>query len=200
MIVGITGGSGCGKTTALKVFEQCGGIVMDCDQIYHRLLRTDKALLDAIDRRFPDTVVGGLLDRIALGNIVFADPQALADLNAITHSAVRKEVLRRLDLVEKQHAAIDAVGLFEGDLAKLCNVTVAVTAPENKRIDRLMVRDAISLEYAQKRIAAQRSQEEFCQLCDYTLANDGTEAEFADKCLAFFKGLGIMEPIKKDNC
>ena len=192
MILGITGGSGCGKTTALNLFSQCNGLVLDCDHIYHKLLRTDKALLSAIDKRFPDTVVCGILDRIALGNIVFSDPQALEDLNQITHSAVCKEVNRLIGLAGKQHIAIDAIGLFESGLNKLCNVTVAITAPENARIDRLMARDAISAEYAQKRISAQRPQQEFSRLCDYTLCNDGTEEDFANKCLAFFQTIGIM--------
>ena len=192
MILGITGGSGCGKTTALNIFSQSGGLILDCDHIYHQLLRSDKSRLDAIDKRFPDTVVCGILDRIALGNIVFSDPQALADLNAITHSAVSKEVKRLIGLAGKQHIAIDAIGLFESGLDRLCDVTVAITAPENKRVDRLMARDAISMEYAQKRIAAQRSQAEFSKLCQYTLCNDGTAEEFENKCLAFFRAIGIM--------
>lgn len=56
MIIGITGGSGCGKTTALKAIEDLGGLVLDCDRIYHRLLQTDRALLGAIGLRFPGTV------------------------------------------------------------------------------------------------------------------------------------------------
>ena len=128
MILGITGGSGCGKTTLLRQIADAGGRILDCDEIYHRLLETDAALLHAIEARFPGTVVAGKLNRKALGAIVFSDPQALDDLNRITHSAVRAEVLRLLSDAP-QLAAIDAIGLFEGDLAGLCDTTVAVTAP-----------------------------------------------------------------------
>ena len=80
MIIGITGGTGCGKTTALEVIRDLGGIVLDCDAIYHELLKTDAALLNAIEDRFPGTVIQGTLDRKKLGSIVFADQQALLDL------------------------------------------------------------------------------------------------------------------------
>ena len=79
MILGITGGTGCGKTTLLEMIRQAGGVVLDCDAIYHELLRTDGALLAAIEDRFPGTVEGGTLQRKKLGAVVFADPEALAD-------------------------------------------------------------------------------------------------------------------------
>ena len=63
MIIGITGGSGCGKTTALECIRQMGGLVLDCDAVYHRLLREDKALLEAIEKRFPGSVEQGQLQR-----------------------------------------------------------------------------------------------------------------------------------------
>lgn len=192
MIVGITGGSGCGKTTALHAFEALGGLVLDCDVIYHELLRSDPALLRAIADRFPGTVCQGVLDRKKLGAIVFADENALLDLNAITHGAVKREVERRLQ-EETRPAAIDAIGLFEGGLAELCHTTVAVTAPWENRIERLMARDGISRDYALARLQAQRSCETFSALCSHTLHNDGPREQFYEKCLAFFQGLGIMK-------
>jgi len=191
MIIGITGGSGCGKTTLLNLIRDRGGLVLDCDAIYHELLKTDKALLAAIARRFPGTVEGGELNRKKLGSMVFSDKNALLDLNKITHSAVKKEVLRRLE-GKPSLAAIDAIALFEGELAELCHVTVAVTAPMDARVQRLMKRDGISEEYARSRIAAQHSDAWFGEKCDYVLCNDGRLDAFATKCLAFLQTLGIM--------
>ncbi len=196
MIIGITGGTGCGKTTLLEVVEALGGTVLDCDAIYHRLLQTDPSLLASIENRFPGTVAEGVLQRKKLGSIVFHDPAALQDLNRITHSAVKKEVLRLLDDAP-QLAAIDAIGLFEGGLAELCQLTVAVDAPVESRITRLMQRDNIDREYALSRIAAQPSGEEFAARCDRVLYNDGTKDQFRDKCLAFFAELGIINPYIK---
>lgn len=191
MILGITGGTGCGKTTLLKVFAEKGGLILDCDAIYHQLLTTDKALLDAIGARFPGTVEDGALQRKKLGSIVFSDENALLDLNKITHSAVKAEVLRRLEAAPDL-AAIDAIALFEGGLAELCDVTVAVTAPEEVRVQRLMRRDGISESYARSRIAAQHDESWFRERCDYVLENNGTEIQFRDKCLAFLRNPAIM--------
>lgn len=192
MIIGITGGSGCGKTTALNVIRDMGGLILDCDAIYHQLLNTDAQMLADIEARFPGTVENGALNRKKLGAIVFADEKALLDLNTITHGAVKKEVLRQLESKPKL-AAIDAIGLFEGGLAELCHVTVAVTAPEEDRIARLMARDGISEEYARSRIAAQHSEDWFRAACDHVLENNGKLDAFATKCVAFFKSLSIME-------
>lgn len=192
MILGITGGTGCGKTTLLTCIGSQGGLILDCDAIYHDLLRTDPALLGAIEKRFPGTVENGVLQRKKLGKLVFSDEKALNDLNKITHSAVKAEVLRRLAHKPKL-AAIDAIGLFEGGLAALCDVTVAVTAPEEDRIRRLMTRDGIDRDYAKRRIAAQKSAEWFRERCDFCLENNGTQADFQETCLAFLRKLGIMK-------
>lgn len=192
MILGITGGTGCGKTTLLTCIGSQGGLILDCDAIYHDLLRTDPALLGAIEKRFPGTVENGVLQRKKLGKLVFSDEKALNDLNQITHSAVKAEVLRRLAHTPKL-AAIDAIGLFEGGLAELCDVTVAVTAPEEDRIRRLMIRDGIDWDYAKRRIAAQKSAEWFRERCDFCLENNGTQADFQETCLAFLRKLGIMK-------
>ena len=192
MIIGITGGTGCGKTTLLNEILKLGGLVLDCDAIYHQLLQTDTAMLSAIETRFPRVVEDGRLNRKKLGAIVFADAGALLDLNAITHAAVKAEVLRRLE--EKPAiAAIDAIGLFEGGLAELCDVTVAVTAPRELRIRRLMARDGITEEYAGCRIDAQHDESWFRQRCDYVLENNSSLDAFATKCLAFLHTMGIMK-------
>ena len=192
MIIGITGGTGCGKTTLLKVIEEKGGLVLDCDAIYHQLLTRDDQLLNAIEVRFPGTVENGVLQRKKLGSIVFSDENALMDLNKITHGAIKAEVLRLLETAPKL-AAIDAIALFEGGLADLCDVTVAVTAPAEVRVQRLMKRDNISEDYARSRIAAQHDETWFREKCDWTLENNGTEVQFHQKCLAFLENLDIMK-------
>ena len=192
MIIGITGGTGCGKTTLLDVIREQGGLVLDCDAIYHELLQTDPVLLGRIENRFPATVENGQLQRKKLGTIVFSDPAALEDLNRITHAAVKTEVLRRLEQAPVL-AAVDAIALFEGGLAEICDVTVAVSAPEELRICRLMARDGISEEYARARIRAQKDPDFFRSHCGYVLENLGTWEEFQCKCLAFLREIGIIK-------
>ena len=192
MIIGITGGTGCGKTTLLTEIEKLGGLVLDCDAIYHDLLTRDDALLNAIESRFPGVVENGQLNRKKLGAIVFADRQALLDLNTITHGAVKQEVLCKLESKPKL-AAIDAIALFEGGLAELCDTTVAIVAPTEDRVKRLMARDNIPEDYARSRIAAQHEESWFRERCDEILENNGDLDSFRSKCLAFLTRLGIME-------
>lgn len=192
MIIGITGGTGCGKTTALDAIRELGGTVIDCDAVYHQLLKTDRALLSAIEQRFPGTVAENVLDRKKLGSIVFSDKQALLDLNTITHSAVRQEVLRILGSGSTL-VAVDAIELFDGGLSQLCHTTVAITAPEEDRIKRLLQRDNITREQALLRIRAQKPESYFRAMCDHVLENTGTQSQFHEKCLAFFRRIAIME-------
>ena len=196
MIIGITGGTGSGKTTLLRLIEAAGGVILDCDSIYHQLLETDPELQTAVAKHFPNAVENGKINRKALGSIVFQDAQALATLNVITHAAVKNAVVRQLE-TKPALAAIDAIGLFEGQLDGLCDVTVAVTAPQPARIARIMARDGISEEYARNRISAQHDDSWYQSRCDYTLENDGNYQLFVGKCLAFLQNLGIIKENKK---
>ena len=192
MILGITGGTGCGKTTLLEAVRRRGGLALDCDAIYHALLASDHEMLDSLEKAFPECFQGGSLQRKQLGALVFSDPQALEDLNRITHAAVKQEVLRLLEGNPKL-AAIDAIALFEGGLGELCDLTVAVTAPREDRVKRLMARDGIPREYAEKRLDAQHSDAWFRERCDYALENTGNLPDFQAECLAFLRSIGIME-------
>ena len=192
MILGITGGTGCGKTTLLEAVRRRGGLALDCDAIYHALLASDHEMLDSLEKAFPECFQGGSLQRKQLGALVFSDPQALALLNRITHSAVKREVKRRLSPAPEL-AAIDAIALLESGLGQLCDVTVAVLAPREDRIARLIRRDGITRQYAASRIDAQHPDAWFRERCDYTLENNGTCEEFSAKCEEF------LNTIKKDG-
>lgn len=189
-IIGITGGTGSGKTTALNELERRGALLIDCDAVYHRMLETDKPMLDEIEKYFPGAVIDGKLDRKALGAVVFTDEEALRDLNIITHRHINLEIRRIL----REHAmnggtlaAIDAIELFSSGLAKCCTATVGVIADRDVRISRIMRRDGISREYAMMRINAQRPNEYFIQKCSLVLENNGSQEEFIEKCRKTFE-------------
>lgn len=195
-VIGITGGTGTGKTTALEAVKALGGQVIDCDELYHELLRTDKALLRAIGDAFPGTVEGGELRRKQLGQIVFGDEEKLQKLNGITHAFVDRAVEQRLADFRARGvtlAAVDAIALIESGLGLRCGATVAITAPEEERVRRLIAREGITEDYARLRIRAQKSEDWFRQHCTVTLENSGSREEFAEKCRRCFEALAGKE-------
>ena len=189
-IVGITGGTGAGKTTALDVLSEMGALIIDCDAVYHDLTVNSKEMLSEIDARFPGVVVDGILQRKALGKIVFDDFEALTDLNSITHRYVKSEVRRLIDEWEAKGgklAAIDAIALNESGLGEMCNFTVAIIAPAEIRAKRIMAREGIDYDYAMLRIKAQKNDIYFIEENTYSLINDcETKTEFENSCREFF--------------
>ena len=189
-VIGITGGTGCGKTTALKALERLGVYIIDCDALYHQLLETDTDMLQAIENAFPGVVENGILQRKKLGQQVFGNEQALQRLNETVWPYVVKATETILRTHNPQPCAIDAIGLLESGLGKLCTHTVAITAPEDTRVKRLMARDDISEEYARLRISAQKKNEVFAASCGMTIENtDDDAATFQNRCTAIFKTL-----------
>lgn len=193
-LIGITGGTGSGKTTALDVLRDLGALVIDCDALYHELLENSAELVADIAAEFPTAVTDGKVDRKALGEIVFTDAQKLLKLNTITHSAISRELRRRVRAWAMRGgtlAAVDAIELISSGLAGQCCATVGVVAARDVRLARVMARDGVSAEYAEKRISAQRSDDYFAEHCDYILHNNGTREEFYDRCLNLF--LEVLE-------
>ena len=189
-IIGITGGTGCGKTTALRELEAMGALVIDCDALYHEMLDTNERMLADIERSFPGTVTDGVLDRKALGATVFSNEAALLELNAITHHYIGLEVDKKLEawaMAGGTTAAIDAIALMESGLARKCLAVIGIIAEKTTRIERIMKRDGISYEYAMMRVNAQYPNEYFEQKCDRVLHNDGDREAFRKQCKNLFK-------------
>ena len=181
VIIGITGPTGAGKTTALKELEKLGGCIIDADAVYHELLARDIALRKELEDRFgPLTDEEGNIQRKKLGAIVFSDPAAMADLNAITHRYIGAAIRVRIDRAREKGclaAAIDAIRLFESGLAAECDTTLAITAPPEVRIRRIMAREGIPEDYARVRVSAQPSDDFFTRQCEYVLTNDCASSE-----------------------
>ena len=183
-VIGITGGTGCGKTTALQCLQAREALIIDCDEVYHNLLKCSRPLINEIEEAFPDAVSDGGVDRKALGKIVFCDAEALKRLNRITHrhiTACIREMLREFAMNGGTLAAYDAIELIGSGLAKDCKATIAILADEETRIRRIMERDGISREYAQLRIEAQKPSSYFSDNCDYAVENNADEESFVRK-------------------
>lgn len=189
-VIGLTGGSGAGKTTALEVLARMGALCIDCDGLYHELTRSSAPLKAALTARFGEVYRGGELDRKALGRVVFSDSAALADLNAITHRFVSEAVQERLRawaMSGGKLAAIDAAALIEGGADRLCTRVFGVVAPRGDRLRRIMAREGISAEYAGLRIDAQQPDSFYYEHCDAVLVNDKSKEDFAALCEAEFR-------------
>lgn len=177
LVIGFTGPTGAGKTSALRALERLGGLVLDCDAVYHDLLRTDSTLRDAITGAFGQVFApDGTLDRQRLGTVVFSDPAALDTLNRIIYARLPRELLRRMDESSAPVVGIDAINLVESGLCRLCRRTVAVLAPSEQRVRRIMARDGIPEEYARLRVQAQKDDEFYRTHCTDTLFNDCADA------------------------
>lgn len=189
LIVGLTGGTGAGKTSALAALEDLGGTVLDCDAVYHQMLRTDPALREAITAAFgPVFCPDGSLDRQKLGTLVFSDHTALDRLNAIVYEYLPPELLRRAQ--GHTLVGLDAISLMESGLGRLCACTVAVLAPAEDRVRRIMARDGISEDYARLRISAQQPDVFYRERCSHILENNcATPAQFRDQARIFFRSM-----------
>ena len=157
--IGITGPIGCGKSTVAGWLGALGARVVDADEVARAVTAPGEPTVAAIVERFGPDAAGpdGGLDRAALGRIVFADPSALADLEAIVHPAVRPRILAALEAAAADRApavVVEAIKLVEGGLAGLCDEVWLVTCDPVVQRERLLGRGTGD-DDAERRIAAQ---------------------------------------------
>lgn len=198
VVLGITGGTGAGKTSVLDVIREMGGVVVDCDAVYHEMLNGSEEMRNTINAVFPGVFdADGKLNRQKLGEEVFSRRERLARLNDIVYHFVVPEVERRLGKDTGLYA-IDAINLLESGISELCDKTIAVTAPTELRVRRIMARDGISEQYARMRITAQKPDEYYRTKCDCELTNAAdTPESFREEAREFIRRL--METIKEEK-
>ena len=183
--VGLTGGIASGKSTVAALFRELGAFHVDADRIAHDLLGAGGRARDEIAARFGGTVVAadGSIDRKKLAAVVFSDPRALADLNAIVHPKVREEIFRRLARQEEgldpaPVAIVDAALLVEAGFHQDLDALVVVSCSPETQIARAVAR-GMTEDEARARLAAQAPAETKLAEADYVIDNDGPLAETA---------------------
>ena len=195
VILGLTGGTGSGKSTVSKILKDLGAKIIDADPIARNVVKKGEKALEEIVEYFGSDILleTGELNRAKLGKIVFADREKLKVLNAITHKYIIEEINKIIDL-EKQNkqykvVVIDAALLVESKLYKQCDKIWVVVADEEKRLERIMERDNISLENARNRISSQMSQQQLIQYATEVIYNNESLESLEEQVLNLWKSI-----------
>ena len=172
MKIGVTGGIGSGKSTVCRLFAQKGIAVYDSDAAAKRLMQQDDTLRMRLTERFGAGIFrDGQLDRSRLAGVVFSDPQALADLNALVHPVVMADFDAWAARQEGPYVILESAILFEAGLETCVDKTVAVLAPRELRIERTCRRDDCGPDEVGRRIAAQLDYDTLSGRADYAIVN-----------------------------
>ncbi|MCQ2460981.1 MAG: dephospho-CoA kinase [Clostridia bacterium] len=176
--VGLTGTSGAGKTVVAEELKKYGYAVVDADQIARLATEKGSPLLPRLAEVFGADVlnVDGTLDRKRLAEKAFANPEATALLNKTTHPEIVRLINKKIQgafFDGYEAVIIDAPQLFESNLAYDCNFIISVVAPKEERLKRIMERDNLTAEEAERRVAVQKPDEFFKQNSDVYIENDG---------------------------
>ena len=184
LIIGLTGNIASGKTAVMRLAAEQGALTIDADKIVHELMDNDPEIQGAIAVAFGSEVrrEDGRINRRALGQIVFSDPAALRDLEAMTHPAVRAVVAERITNSDAPVVVIEAIKLLEGDLARACHQIWVTRCHRQRQLQRLMICRGLDAEGAATRIKAQPPQEEKVAMADVVIDTNGlmteTESQF----------------------
>ena len=176
MKIGLTGSIACGKSTVSAYLRETGIPVVDADAISHALSAPGGHALPALRAAFGDDIFDGeILNRRALGSVVFADPAQLERLNAIMHPMIIAEVSAQLNALEKDHPLVagDVPLLYECGMAHLFDRVWVVSVPRETQIARIMMRDGLSEAEAIQRIDSQMPVKQKEALADAVIYSDG---------------------------
>lgn len=178
-VIGLTGGIACGKSAVTSALREAGACVLDADRLAHELAAPGGMLFQAYVDHFGKGILknDGTMDRRAIGELVFKNPNELDWIDRTSHPILLDEIKRRLNDCEKRgHRVVilDVPLLFEAGWDVLCDETWVVSVPMEIQLDRLMKRDALTAEQARARIASQMSLEEKRSRGDVVLDNSGS--------------------------
>ncbi len=198
LLIGLTGQSGAGKSTVASLFAKHGLPVIDADAVYHALLTPPSPCLCELVAHFGKQILTpeGLLNRKMLGNIVFADDAAREDLNRITHRHIMtkiREIIANHRKKDIPAAVLDAPQLFEAEADCDCNIIVSVLADRDLLVERLMRRDGITPEIAERRLSAQKSPEFFRTHSDYIILNNNSPEALAEQVEKILSDCGVIK-------
>ncbi|MFI5361011.1 MAG: dephospho-CoA kinase [Elusimicrobiota bacterium] len=191
--MGLTGGIGTGKSSALEEFRRAGAATVSLDKIAHEQARPGQAGYRAIVKAFGKSVVraDGLIDRRALGERVFKSPAALKKLEGATHPLILRE-MEKLVKEKKGVVMVDVPLLFEKKLQKHFDATILISCRPAAQLRRVLRRDGLSASDARRRVKAQLPLNEKRALADQTIDNDGSLFALRANILKTYNGLALL--------
>jgi dephospho-CoA kinase len=190
MRVGLTGGIGSGKSEVARIFEELGAFIVDTDVLARAAVAPHSDGLMAIARAWPGVIRDGALDRTALAEIVFNDPQARERLNSIVHPVVRRLAQEREKHAHPGQVVVHMVPLlFETGYNDLVDESVLVVSPLDQRIARVIQRDRVDEAHVRARLATQIDPEEARKLADFVIENDGNLGHLRERTTAVYREL-----------
>lgn len=178
-LIGITGGTGCGKSMASEFLKNAGFEVIDADCVCREVVSAGKPALSEIAQHFGQEVLlpDGTLNRKALGKIVFSDSEKLALLNKIMFRYVMQSIEQSIAECRSEFLFLDAPLLIEYGLHTRCDRVICVLSDKSLRVERIMKRDGLSEEDAKNRINSQNKDEFYLEKSDYIVYNNSTKEE-----------------------
>ena len=194
-VIGITGNSGSGKTTATKILKRLfDAEVIDADKVVRELSVPGTKYLDAIKEKFSESVFleDGTLNRKALAEKIYNSKEDLEVLNGLTFKYVVEEIKFRIEESKSEIIVLDAPLLFESGLNENCTAVIGLTAPFELKVERIVKRDGISEETAYSRINIQAKDEFYLNKADVVIENDNQD-ELEDKLKEALRILNIKE-------
>jgi dephospho-CoA kinase len=197
MNIGLTGGIATGKSTVANLLVQRGALLIDLDRIAREIVEPGQPALEQIAQRFGQAVLqaDGTLDRKKLGAIVFADPGKRKALEQITHPAIRAVMKQRMEHYRTTEpgrlTVVDVPLLYESGLVSYFEKIMVVYVPRQAQLERLMRRDKLSREEAEKRLNAQMDIEEKKRRADYVIDNSGSLEDTERQVAAFWREMGL---------
>lgn len=194
-VIGITGNSGSGKTTATKILKRlCDAEVIDADKVVRELSVPGTKYLDAIKEKFGESVFleDGTLNRKALAEKIYNSKEDLEVLNGLTFKYVVEEIKFRIEEAKNEIIVLDAPLLFESGLDEDCTAVIGLTAPFELKVERIVKRDGISEETAYSRINIQAKDEFYLNKADVVIENNNQD-ELEDKLKEALRILNIKE-------
>ncbi len=188
--IGLTGGTGSGKTTVSDIFRELGYTIIDADQVAREIVMPGRLELEEIKNAFGLSVMkGASLNRKELGKIVFSDPKALKTLNSITHPSIRQLMQMRMEFFENEGKIktliLDIPLLYEGGWQDEMDSVIVVNTDKKTQLRRLIMRDHISEQQAINRIAAQMPLEDKVSMADFVVNNSSDKTNLRECVLKF---------------